>query len=76
MGWIGLKREVLHYLATVGADKDFEGRYLIDTAPPISGMDNQEVVIPDTTRYFVGGQAKALAAGLSSTSYGLAVRVF
>lgn len=76
MGWCGLKRELLFYLDTVGADRDFEGNFLIDTKPIVAGMDTSEVVVPDETRYFVKGEPKALAAGLNTTSYGINVKVF
>lgn len=76
MGWIGMKRDMLHYLDMVSADKNAEGAYLIDGRGVISGLDGQEVVVPDETRYFVDGKPKMLAAGLRTTSAGVGVKVF
>ncbi len=76
MGWIGMARELSFYLATVGADKDPDGKYLIAGAPVVFGLGGDEVVVPDETCYLVDGQRKALAAGLNTTSYGVNVKVF
>lgn len=75
MGWFGPTKQVLFYLDTVGADKDADGSFLITGAPITIGLDPEEAVIPDETCYLVGGQRKALAAGLCSTSYGTKVKV-
>lgn len=75
-GWIGDTRAVQHYLSVVGADKDADGRYLIGGDPPIYGLGGDEMVIPDATVYYADGRPVPLAAGLSQTSQGLAVKVF
>lgn len=76
MAWIGPQDAVLHYLAVVGADKGSDGRYLIAGEQVISGMGKKEIVVPDATVYFVGGKPKKLAAGLSSTSQGVGVKLY
>lgn len=73
-GWIGARRELMHYLSVVNADKDESGNFLIDGANVIVGMDG-DLVVPAATRYFVDGKPKMLAAGLRSTSYGMGVGV-
>jgi hypothetical protein len=77
-GWIGVMREVLHYLSVVGADRDDAGKFLVrGRICSFLGLggDDAEVVVGGDAEYFVGGAARNLAAGLYSTSYGLGVRV-
>lgn len=74
-GWIGMISQVRYYLATVGADRDAAGAYLITGAPVTVGIGGDECVIPAATCYLVDGKPCGLAAGLASTSYGFAVRV-
>lgn len=72
-GWSGQMNQVLHYLRTVGADRDEDGKFLIEgEVMSFLGLGgNADVVIPAETYYFVNGQRKNLAAGLGTTSYGL-----
>lgn len=80
-GWFGIQRQVLHFLRTVGADRDPTGNFLIGGTQVISGFmgldegENTEVVIPTETYYLSNGRQCNLAAGLRSTSYGTAVYV-
>jgi hypothetical protein len=75
MGWIGTAKELLFYLDTVGADKDEHGKPLV-AGDIIAGLGGDEVVVSDDAKYFVDGKPKQLAAGMATTSYGLAVKVF
>ena len=75
-GWIGPKEAVAFYLAMVGADREAGTAYRIEGAICFSMGSGDEVVISGDARYFCGGVAKNLAAGLSGTSQGIAVRVF
>lgn len=77
-GWIGPNSQMLFYLDIVCADKDAEGRYIISGAAPTSFMGdlNNDVVIPGDAVYFTQGKPCNLAAGLRSTSYGMAVKVY
>ena len=79
-GWIGTMREVLHFLDTMGADRDGDGRFLIYGEGGIAsfmgaGGENSDVVIPADTQYSRGGSRIGLAFGLSQTSYGLRITV-
>ncbi len=79
-GWIGLQGQVLHYLRTVGADRDAEGRFLIGKGQVATflGMDlgdATETVIDSDALYYHNGYPCGLAAGLHSTSYGVKVYV-
>lgn len=78
-GWIGRLSQVLHYLDVVGAEKNAEGQFMIYGSPVTSFMgltgNDAEVLVPCDAEYAVGGHRANLAAGLSSTSYGLAVTV-
>lgn len=81
-GWIGRTDQVLHFLRTVGADRDEGGAFVLrgpdggpstfmgDTAP------DADCVIPASVEYRAGGRWCNLAAGLLGTSYGLGVVVF
>lgn len=79
MGWTGTMRAVLHYLGIVGADRGEDGGYLVRgevlSFMGVGGPD-AEVVVTDGTVYFVDGRACNLAAGLASTSGGVAVAVY
>ena len=79
-GWIGTMREVLHFLGTMGADRDDQGRFLIYGEGGVAsfmgvGGENSDVVIPADTQYSRNGSRIGLAFGLSQTSYGLRVTV-
>jgi hypothetical protein len=71
MAWIGPTKAVLHYLATVHADQGADGSFIISGEQVATGLGGDEVVVPDGTVYFVHGERKNLAAGLSSTSQGV-----
>jgi hypothetical protein len=64
-----------HYLAIVGADQDEEGKFKIYGHITV-GIGGMEVVVPGTAEYSVGDKRCNLVAGLRSTSYGVAVKVF
>jgi hypothetical protein len=70
-GWFGLVREVKHALATVNADRNKAGEFLITGAPVIVGLDADEVVVPAEACYLVGGKPCSLAGLMNSTSYGV-----
>ena len=78
-GWIGINRQLLHFLRVVGADRDKEGKFLLSDGGVyfLLGIvgENAEVVISADTKYFIKGQPAGLAAGLHSTSYGMKVNV-
>ena len=80
MGWIGAQGQAMHFLRTMNADRDEEGRFLIAGKPPTTflGMDgdNTDMVIPDETVYRKDGVWWGLASGLAGTSYGMQVKVF
>ena len=76
-GWLGLRRELMHYLDVVNADRDAEGQFIISGAPITSFMGaGDELLVPDDTVYFCAGEPKKLAAALRTTSSGLAVKVY
>lgn len=82
MGWIGRKDQVIHYLGTMNADRDAEGKFLLvgpEGREPVTFMgdksDDADVVVPDEVCYLVAGHQCALAAGLGTTSYGMSVTV-
>jgi len=78
LGWVGVMSQVKHYLRTVGADQDNDGKFLIRgdvvTFLGLSG-DNAETVVGPNTVYFRNGQASSLVFGLRSTSYGTVTHV-
>ena len=70
--------QVLYYLGIVGADRDQDGKFLIEGGVySFLGLvgDNVDVVIEANTKYFVGGHPTSLVFGLRSTSYGTGVYV-
>lgn len=84
IGWSGRNDQVLHYLRTVGADRDGEGedggRFIIGGPKGVlsfMGMNDPhgDVVISFDTVYFKNGKECNLALGLGTTSYGLNVYV-
>jgi len=75
MGWLGLIGDVIDFLKAAGADRDEAGNYLVAGEPIISGLDAKEVIIPDSTVYFVNGKPKNLADALASSSSGVKVTV-
>jgi len=80
-GWIGPEAVLLNYLATVGADRDEAGAFLIAEEPVSSFMgQGDEVLIPAGTVYLVGGRPVPLAASMvavmgSGAGRGLGVTV-
>lgn len=78
-GWIGLHSQVIHYLHTVGADRDVNGQFLLDSSDGSAVCSfmgaGEELVIPPGVCYLRHGQRVPLAAGLQETSYGLGVTV-
>ncbi len=78
-GWIGPYRQLLYYLNVVGADKDPQGRPIVSGGVSLFlGIEdeNSDIAVSGDAQYFVDGKPCNLAAGLRSTSYGLAVKVF
>lgn len=73
-GWIGDPEQLLHVLATVGADRDADGNFLVFGEPVIAGITS-DVVVPAGAEYAVTGKRANLAALLASTSYGRPVKV-
>lgn len=72
-GWVGTMGQLKHYLRTVGADQDPDGRFFVAGAiVTFLGLpgDNTETLVSADAVYFVGGNARPLAAGLHATSYG------
>jgi len=74
-GWFGPMRQLLYVLATVGADKDEEGHFLIANHPVVVGLGGDEAVVHADCSYLVDGQPRSLAGMLRSTSYGTGVVV-
>jgi hypothetical protein len=78
-GWIGINRQMLHFLRVVGADRDKEtGRFLVaGSIVSFLGLtgEDAEIVVGADAKYFIDGQPCGLAAGLHSTSYGMKVQV-
>ena len=75
-GWIGMTSQVLHYLGTVGADRDAEGKFMVAGEEPSTLMGlGEEMVVPGGCCYLKDGHPVNLAAGLRSTSYGTGVVV-
>lgn len=74
-GWIGEVEQLEHYLATVGADQDEDGRFKV-YGRVVFGLGGQEIVVDGDAEYSVDGYRSNLAAGLRSTSYGVGVKVF
>lgn len=76
-GWFGLKGHLDHFLRTVGADTDEQGRFLIAGSEGCVavGIGGQDVVVASDAVYFVGGKAAGLARNLRGTSYGHSVMV-
>lgn len=68
-GWFGLTSHVTHVLATMGADRDPDGRFLV--AGIAVGIDPRETVVPGDAVYFVDGQPRNLALAMNGTSYGV-----
>lgn len=78
-GWIGPKRAVEWYLLMVGADRDPETGEFILSGKVASFLDmadgDPDVVIDGDVEFYRNGEPGMLAAGLRSTSAGVAVRV-
>jgi hypothetical protein len=80
-GWIGREEEVLFYLDVVGADRTADGKSFILRSQGAGvvnfmGIPGQDMVVAGDVEYFTHGKPCNLAAGLRSTSYGLAVKVY
>ena len=78
LGWTGAMSGVLNYLRVVGADRHPDGQFLIsDDVVTFLGLsgDNADTVVGPEACYFVDGRPAPLAAGLRSTSSGVAVHV-
>ena len=79
-GWIGTAEQIDHYLTTIGADKDEEGRFKIyfpaDDGPPVSFLGlGDEFVLHGSEDYSVDGERRNLANGLREAEVGLGVMV-
>ena len=78
-GWMGLVRQVEHYLEVVGADKDKDGNFELwsngSNGPSTFMGAGVEIVIPGDVSYLKNGNYVNLCAGLRETSYGLSVVV-
>jgi hypothetical protein len=75
LGWIGTVREVHAYLATVRADREPDGAYILRGRIAI-GYDGAEAIVDASAEYRLGERWASLAEGLGSTSYGMRVRVY
>ena len=80
MGWIGTTGQMLHYLATVKADRDEVGSFFIRPHGSISTFmgltgDDAECVVSGSAEYRLGDRWSNLSAGLRTTSYGMPVQV-
>lgn len=78
-GWIGTNGQVLHFLRSVNADRDEDGRFIIagggvNTFLGMQGPD-VDVVISGETVFFLQGKPVGLAGELRKTSYGVGVVV-
>ena len=74
-GWFGTTRHLLHALATVHADRDAEGHFLIVNQPVVVGLGGDEAVVHADCSYLCGGQPQSLAGLMNATSYGMKVAV-
>jgi len=72
MAWLGDPRDALDTLASVGADRDEDGRFLITGKPVVHGLDG-DLLIPDETNYLLGGNAASFAGLMHSTGRGVNV---
>lgn len=66
-GWIGLKGQLDHVLATFRCDRDPDGKFLVGGS--ISSFMGADAV------YFIDGKPHNLCAALGATSYGVKVLV-
>jgi hypothetical protein len=74
---MGLRRELVYTLKTMGADLDSTGNVKLFNEPPAVGFDGEEVVVPDGCEYEVGGERRNVAHAMGATSYGLrGIKVF
>jgi len=69
-GWFGLRRELLHALATFGCDRAPDGRFIV-RGHVWSGLDEEELVVPGDAEAFIDGKPVSIAGLMSQTSYGL-----
>jgi hypothetical protein len=77
-GWTGRMGQVTYYLSIVGADRDPDGKFLIEGGIySFLGLvgNNVDVVVEANTRYFVNSHPASLVLGLRGTSYGMGVYV-
>lgn len=73
-GWFGSPEQVEHVLATLGADRDEDGRFLLYGEAPFVGLDG-DLIVSSRVEYSVSGKKQNLVAALRQTSYGLSVTV-
>ncbi len=67
--------QLLHVLRVAGADKDEDGKFLIEgSIVSFMGMGEEMVVSPDAV-YFRNGQRCNVALALQGTSYGTKIVV-
>ena len=67
--------QLAHFLRTVHADRDPDGRPILSGVVTSFMGAGQDYVIGDDARYYVDGQPRGLAIGLGGTSYGMKVTV-
>ena len=75
MGWMGSQQQVMDTLAAAGADRDEDGRFLIQGGGVTSfmGVDdpNNDDLVDDQSLYRANGRWSSLANLLCSTGLGL-----
>lgn len=79
MGWIGSQRQLHHVLSTFGAEKDGEGRFLIQGEMPSAFMgiesDDNDVVVSDKVECRIDGRWVSVSYLCRQTSYGFGITV-
>lgn len=76
LSWFGTPDALLNFLRVVQADRDEDGDFLVAPLGTIAiGMDGSVIVGPDAV-YFIAGEPRALAHGLSGTSHGMSIVAF
>lgn len=74
-GWIGLKGQLDHVLATFHCDRDPDGKFLVGGSISSFMGAGEEFVVGADAVYFVDGKPHNLCAALGATSYGVKVLV-